>query len=366
MKRLFTLLIACCLICLTGCGEKIEVYYPEPFNPADYNLDGSQSVPHEETVTPEGNQEETVLPEIEIQPGININEEGLVKNFKLVCKQVGINPDKITEMQYVGDWDGGPAYSFVYEGLSLLLQANTDDTVEAICVNGTLPVFDRRIGAYNISEYILDVSILPEVEALAENIVRENFKIEDDKDLSLFSWEVDRNANIYNVVGGILISESDQQTFMISIEVSEDVAAPTLRCLMIGEEVIFDEFDQVKEPKKMEPVAQTAKTLYSGATGFLLSEGDLGKYGKRIEVNTIQYYIRYLIPTGTYTVTSKSPACMIWITSYDDTVTQDMLSDTSIVRTVEVPTIDESVELTIQEDEYIILSYGAKAIFEPM
>lgn len=366
MKKILALLIACCLICLTGCGEKIEVYYPEPFNPADYNLDGSQSVPHEETVMPEGNQEETVLPEIEIQPGININEEGLVKNFKLVCKQVGINPDKITEMQYVGDWDGGPAYSFVYEGLMLLLQASTDDTVEVICVNGTLPVFDRRIGAHKISNYILDSKVLPEVESLAESVIRESFGFDKNEPLPLLDCIIDRNSRVYDVIGSIMVSESESQYFVIGIEVSEDVEKPTLRCVLIGEDIILDDFDQVKEPEMMEPIAQNPKTLYSGTTGFLLSEGDLGECGKKVDVSGSQSYIDYLIDAGTYTVTSKSPECMIWITSHNGIVTQDMLLDTNVVRTVQIHTMDAPVELTIQEGEHIILSYGAKAIFEPM
>lgn len=278
MKRLLILLLTCCVFVLSGCGGDdgytvIEIDQEEMLREfleekgITWEEYQQQLKEQEEAAQrpPEEVEDPPAIEESVIHPGIQIENDNLKKNFELVCDQVGIDTDKITEMQPAGEWNGGPAYSFMYEDLLLVMMCNTDNTVARIAVNGNIQVFLQNDSAYNISEFIVDQDVMVQVESIAEKLLRDELKLKDTEELPLTDWQPTRNSNVYSVIGSIVLQDDDQGTyFAVGVEVSKDVKKPTLRYFSIGDKVYKDEFAQMKNPEAMVSIEQTADVLFNG------------------------------------------------------------------------------------------------------
>lgn len=134
---------------------------------------------------------------------------------------------------------------------------------------------------------------------------------------------------------------------------------------MLGEDVVIDTMTEVAMRDRVPAVKQTASVLYHGDAGFMLSEGDEGKYGKAIEDAHGNKHVFYYIPSGTYSVTNKSLMSMVYIAAGDPFVNNEGYIDINTVGTEEFTAFDERHEITVKDGEYIALSFGAKIVFEP-
>ncbi len=95
MKRLFALLLVCCIGLLSRCTKDLAPTATEP----------------------------------EEQPVIKIEDQQLLENFKAVCNQVGIKADNISTFEPYEDWAYGVSYAFSHDGWFYRLDCNADSTI---------------------------------------------------------------------------------------------------------------------------------------------------------------------------------------------------------------------------------------------
>ena len=88
-----------------------------------------------------------------------ISNKELRTNFSNVCNKVGIVPKKIKNWEKKSDWVSGERYSFTYEGLSLTLYTNMDDSINSLNLGIDIKLFSEGFEPYQISDYIPDKSL---------------------------------------------------------------------------------------------------------------------------------------------------------------------------------------------------------------
>ena len=133
MKRLLILLLACCVFGLSGCGRETG----------------------------------------EDKATINFEDDILLGNFKLVCDQIGIDPQGITAFEPVENEDLPLEYNFTYNELILHLNCNEDSTVDSVSLETGIKLFDKTEGAYNIGGYEPNAAFVPQLKSFAQDLVKE-------------------------------------------------------------------------------------------------------------------------------------------------------------------------------------------------
>lgn len=350
MKRIVVLLIACLLMCLAGCGEKTPTSIEIPVSDTPPEIEQS---------------------EVGKKTGVIIKDKKLVKNFKLVCEQIGIDPDEICDMTQIEDWVGGSLYTFVYDDLFMQALCNTDCTVESIFIGNDLCVFDRRAGTYHIDDYKADPELLERVEGITDNLISEKIECEEGSFVPYTEWYADRVLNRYNVVGAFKAvneqGEEDSLSFEVCFECDTENKQFLLRYFKIGDIVFDDTLAELPEVERAPAVEQVRESLSSGKDGFLLVEGELGQYGKETEdPKADAKYMGFYIPAGKYKVTSKVPLCYIYVNSNEFFTSDDGYLSCDIISETELSGINTQKEITVGENEHIALSYCAKVVFEPI
>lgn len=380
MKRLFILMVVCCLCfgCLVGCGSN------EYFGDLTHLVEGELPNDNEDTEeTPTTDQPltgETTIPSIETQTStITPNEKPvqtmsddslLLANFNLVCNQIGIDTNDIADMQQAEGWPGGPCYTFNYMDWVWYVFCNTDSTIEAICIGEEVCVFDRLLGSYHIDDYIPDANIRAQIEAIATDILKTEFNVSKNENLPIWEWYSDRTTNLYNVVGNMVVTneknEEDLLAFGLSFETNSETQQITLRYFSLGENILVNDLNKVNVPDRTKAVEQTGTILYSGKSGFLLTYGEHGKYGVEVKDTDGTVYIDYHIPAGKYTVTSKVPMCVVYVDDNDYYTNDDGHIKCQNISANEFTAIDEQHKITVEEGQHIMLTFGARVVFEPI
>lgn len=90
---------------------------------------------------------------------------------------------------------------------------------------------------------------------------------------------------------------------------------------------------------------------------ILLTDGELGDYGKEATTKSGYEYVRYIIPAGNYTVENKAKESMIFVVS-------DSNSD-DVSATLQLKSADEKGSLTVKSGYHIELSMYSQVILTP-
>lgn len=91
---------------------------------------------------------------------------------------------------------------------------------------------------------------------------------------------------------------------------------------------------------------------------ILLTDGELGDYGKEATTKSGYEYVRYIIPAGNYTVENKAKESMIFVVS-------DSNSD-DVSATLQLKSADEKGSLTVKSGYHIELSMYSQVILTPV
>ncbi|MBR2928806.1 MAG: hypothetical protein IKC24_06585 [Oscillospiraceae bacterium] len=240
MKKVFVLLITCFMICLVGCANK----------PATDTLD-SNPITEMDTA------------------GITISNNQLAANFKLVCEQIGVNTNAITDMQKSESWTNGTSYTFTYGGAKWQAFFNSDATVEAIFIGDQIDIFNRSKGAYHVNDYMVDPNTQAKVELLAKDTLKTELGLDQEDQLSLPEWYCNKTNNLYDFFGVVVVTDENSAEkpteFSICFEESDEAGALHLRYFKLGDTVLLDSFDEVKIPDRTPSVTQKSfdKTILS-------------------------------------------------------------------------------------------------------
>lgn len=90
---------------------------------------------------------------------------------------------------------------------------------------------------------------------------------------------------------------------------------------------------------------------------ILLTDGELGDYGKEVTTKSGYKYIRYTVPSGNYTVENKAKQSMIFVVS-------DSNSD-DVNATLQLTSVGEKGNLTVKSGYHIELSMYAQVVLTP-
>lgn len=90
---------------------------------------------------------------------------------------------------------------------------------------------------------------------------------------------------------------------------------------------------------------------------ILLTDGELGDYGKEATTKSGYEYVRYIIPAGNYTVENKAKESMIFVVS-------DSNSD-DVSATLQLKSANEKGSLTVKSGYHIELSMYSQVILTP-
>lgn len=107
---------------------------------------------------------------------------------------------------------------------------------------------------------------------------------------------------------------------------------------------------------KNESLKPDAGDVPDGA--ILLTDGELGDYGKEATTKSGYEYVRYIIPAGNYTVENKAKESMIFVVS-------DSNSD-DVSATLQLKSTDEKGSLTVKSGYHIELSMYSQVILIPV
>lgn len=350
MKKILVLLIMCFVMSLAGCGERESVETPKPdTTPITENTDE--------------NTEPPATSSLELAPQLK-------ENMQAVLDQIGISYDAIADLQEAEAWHGGTTYQFSYKDLQWYVFCNVDDTVEVVTVGKDIAVFSQDLGAYHIDDYIPDPDIKSQVESIAYDLLRGEFKAPEGEELPVVDWYADRTNNRYNVIGNIWVQteagEEEVWEFALSFEILKETNEIKLRYFTIGETLLLDALDQVSVPDRKPAVEQVKTEIHVGENGFLLVDGELGEYGKEIEDTDGQKYIDYHVPVGKYLVTSKVPGCVVYVDDNEYYINDNGHIECKNISMTEFAAMDEQHEISVGENQHIILSYYATVVLEPI
>lgn len=289
-----------------------------------------------------------------------LDDEIISMNVAEACKEIGLDISKIKRLKLNGSWFGGDRYHFTYEGNGVEIYMNGDDTVSSINV-GDVKVYEKGFEPLDISDYILQIGENIELQLLAEKTVKNTLNYPETAKFSFLDWGYGRAKNIYMVSGLVTAKNAfgvkSKMDFYIEYNKSDSLIS-TEKFVLDGQ-VLLDSGKPSIETDKAQVYTEADYTNEN--EGIELVYGTLDKYGEEITENGNSYIV-YNIPAGTYRVSTSMNYCVVIIEKKDFYINSTGFIEHEV--SMKQLSKDESIEITLMDDERVTLMVNAKVLFQ--
>jgi len=294
-----------------------------------------------------------------------IGDEALARDFAEASAQIGMDAGEIKNLEKSADWAGGPLYTFSYKGTGFLLYADMDSTVKSIRQGplGT-DIYSKGYEPYQVSDYIADSSITAQLQAKAQEYVKDQLKYPEEAAFPWLDWSSRRERSLYTVASTVTAKNAMGVKQAIPFELTFDVGDGAYRLVYfnLDGEVIKDETSGYRLPERKWVGYKTAE----GAPGAItLVYGELGEYGKKVTMSGFAY-IHYYVPIGKYEVTNNG--IRGWISVDKDEITKNASGFDETVTVTDHPFQEygEKTQIEVKAGEHIELSASTNVTLIPI
>jgi hypothetical protein len=233
-------------------------------------------------------------------------------DFEAVCEAIGLDVSKIKNWNALDDWANGARYGFTYEGMSLVVYCNYDNTIQTIRKGVDTRIYERGYEPYQISDYIVDENIAYALVPYAEDTVKLALNYPATADFPFLGWAYGRDGDIYILQSTVEAQNGfgveSEMPFTVMFDMGTEGKAKCVYLQLDGA-VVSDERPPPPERKQVEVAEGNSPDVPDGA--ILLVDGELGEYGKKDP--KYPEYVDFYIPAGTYEVTNNSKSSIVMI-----------------------------------------------------
>ena len=296
-----------------------------------------------------------------------ITDETLRTNFLNTCAQIGMDYQRIENLEQVDDWISGPRYSFSYEGMPFRLYCNMDSTVNAIRLGTNTDIYKQGFEPYQISDYMIDISIATELQLLSEEYVKNQLNYPSSADFPWLDWAYGRDHELYSVSSSVTAQNAfgmeDKLPFTLIYQIESDTKK--LVYFELGGSIIVNQMDIVSTPERKEIPNDTSPQTAADSQDIVLVDGELGTYGKTVDIDGFSY-INYCVPEGTYIVLNNGKWCKVYLAKDEYYKNSDGYTENEIVETLEFSEYRQSQTLTVKSGEHLELTINASVTLTPI
>ncbi len=294
----------------------------------------------------------------EVETFDGIANDTLNTNFLSACKKIGLKVGKIKSFQKEDDWAGGERYSFSYYQHPMTLYANGDNTINSVNL-GDIKLFLQGFESYPIKDFLVDMDIADQLAVESEDYVKSNLNYPSSADFSMLNWSYGRERSYYQLTSSVEAKNAfgveSEIPFRIIYKVNGD--SHKIVAFMLDGTWIID--------NKIPKYDKGRKEIKSSSTGtsFTLVDEALGAYGEKVKIDS-SYYVWYKVPKGTYTVTSNSNWCMVYVDKDKTTKNSDGYTEVANVKTYEFTATNQQKTVKVGTGQHIFLTVNANVTFE--
>lgn len=304
-------------------------------------------------------------PKIETLFADVISDEALRIDFINVCEQIGMDKQKIKDLEKADDWVGGTRYLFKYLGGFFSLYCNMDSTVHSVKLGTNTYIYKQGYEPYQVSDYIVDPSVSAALQILSEDYVRSQLNYPSTAVFPLSEWSFSRERDLYSVISKVTAENAfgvkDELAFRIIYQFENSSAKKVF--FELDGSVLINRMDSITIPerKKIDTknIDQDLETV-----AIVLIEGELGNYGKTVSLDGFDY-INYHVPAGSYTVINNGKWCKVYLAKDDYYKNSDGYMDNVIVETFEFSSYGESKTIFVSSGEHLELTINANVTLTP-
>lgn len=300
-----------------------------------------------------------------------ITDEKLKEDFINACSLVGIEYDKIKNMEKEKDWDSGERYSFTYAEMPFRLYSNMDSTVNTIKLREDIDLYKQGYEPYTVDDYIVNVDEAVKLQILCEDLVKDKIKYPDTAKFPVTSWRTDRNKNIYTISNNVKCKNAFgvKSTLPFSVTYGDFGKGYELIYFGLDNDVIVDKTASLEqeERKKIDEDDNNSENndTQENTNSIILTYGELGEYGKTINYDGIET-ISYFVPNGTYTVKNKVKWCKVNVAKDEYYKNSDGYMENEIVNTVEFSEYEQQEVIDVPVGTHIELTINATIELAPI
>lgn len=295
-----------------------------------------------------------------------ISDEVLCEQFIYACGEIGMDVNRVRNIEQVDDWVGGPRYSFVYDGIAFRLYCNMDSTVNSIRIGNDTNIYLQGYEPYQVDDYIPNPSVTSELQVQTEKNVKSQLNYPETADFPWLDWAFGRERDLYTVSSHVTAKNSfgveDKLNFSITYQVTGS-SAKIVYFLLDGNELV-NKMDSISIPERKEVETVINDADFEENT-IILVDGQLGNYGEIVTIDGDEY-INYYIPYGSYTIENNVNWCKIYVSKDKYYKNSDGYTENEIVTTIEFSEFGETATITVNEGEHIELTINAKVKLTPI
>lgn len=277
----------------------------------------------------------------------DLSQRDLIENFLIAARDVNIAPSKIRNITQIENWHAGERYRFSYEGLSLTLYANADNSIHSINVGG-INVYSYGLTPLDINDYIMDIDTSYLI-VRAEEAVKRYLNYPKTAKFDWF-WQYGRNKNLYIVRNSLSAQNAFgvEKEYSFSVEFLKENDRLTTTYVSIDGVTVFGERKQVTKDEREEIIVEESENE------IVLTDGLLGKYGEKKVIDGFEY-IWYHVPEGTYEVTARTNNAMLWIDKNELITNSEGYKEAVTVSSLRLANVNDKGIIEIRSDEHIFL-----------
>lgn len=343
------------------------------FSKSDYNLNRTEEDTNNIQNEVENTENEDLTTSvIEEQPDeylmiSAISDTDLRDDFLNACSQIGMDVDEITDFKQVDDWAGGPRYSFLYLNMPLRLYCNMDSTVNSIKLGLDEDIYKQGFEPYQISDYIVDATTSTELQILAEDQIKDYLNFPSTADFSWLDLSFGRKKEVYSVSSTVSAQNAfgveQDLPFKLMYKMTDNTT--TLIYLEIDGNILINNTSSIEteERKEVQSTCDTDET--SEAEVINLIDGQLGKYGKTVNIDGTDY-IKYFVPEGKYTITNNGKWCKVFLTKDEYFTNSSGYTENEIIETFDFTEPNQTATVTVGSDQIIELTINANVTLTPI
>lgn len=296
-----------------------------------------------------------------------ILDETLRVNFLSACEQIGMKWEEIDNLKQVDDWTSGSRYSFTYQGMSFRLYANMDSTVNTIKLGADTDIYKQGFEPYQVKDYMVDSAVASKLQVMSEEYVKNHLNYPSSADFAWLDWAYGRDHDIYSVSSTVTAQNAfgikDELPFRLIYLINDD--STKLLYFELDGTTISNNMDTISTPDRKKVSNENSSDIVSENGDILLVDGELGTYGKSIDLDGFTS-INYYVPEGNYTVLNNGKWCKVYLAKDEYYKNPDGYMENELVDTLEFSEYGESKTLTVKNGEHIELTLGANVTLTPI
>jgi|GEM_PF-2511648 len=301
----------------------------------------------------------------ESQISIVLDNEILYSNFLSACEQIGMDTSKIKSFKQVDDWTSGPRYSFTYMNMGFRVYCNMDSTVKTITLGVDTDIYKQGYEPYQVTDYIVNTSIVAELQVLAERQVANQLNYPSTANFSWLDWSIGREKDLYYLSSTVKAKNAfgvqDELPFQVAFRIDNDTAEFIYLSLDYVE--IINNLSSIETPKRQK-ITTTSSNATSEGNSITLIDGQLGEYGKTITLDG-KDYIDYHVPEGSYLITNNGKWCKVYLAKNKYYKNSDGYMESENVTTLEFSYYGETQTITVSSGQHIELTINASITLTP-